>query len=77
MKFERNLGTVDRVLRTGISAAMIYLGLIDNQLITDHLAGVILGVLGVANLVMVAASYCPLYALIGISTISRRVDSTT
>jgi hypothetical protein len=74
MKFERNLGTLDRVLRSGISGAMIYFGLFSTYLITDHLAGLILGILGALNLVMVVLGICPLYSLIGFSTVPRRAE---
>lgn len=71
MKFERNIGTLDRVLRIGISAAMVYFGFFTNYLITDHLAGIALGVFGVANMVVALVGYCPLYRLIGFSTAAR------
>lgn len=75
MKFERNLGAIDRVLRAGISLAMIYFGFVSNYLITDHIAGLILGVMGIGSLVIAVIGYCPLYGLIGFSTYTPRADA--
>lgn len=71
MKIECNLGILDRVLRCGISAGMIYFGFFSISLVTDHLAGLVLGIFGVANLVVALVGYCPLYRLIGFSTATR------
>ncbi len=72
MKIASNLGTLDRVLRSGISTGMIYFGFFSAYLVTDHLAGLVLGIFGVANLLVAFAGYCPLYGLIGFSTATRR-----
>lgn len=71
MKFERNIGTLDRVLRIGISAGMIYFGFFSSALVTDRLAGLALGIFGTANMVVALVGYCPLYKLIGFSTAAR------
>lgn len=73
MKFERNIGGLDRALRFGISSAMVYFGFFSAS-ISDQVAGTILGVLGVLNLVVAAAGFCPLYGLIGFSTVSRKTE---
>ena len=75
MKFERNLGVIDRVLRAGISLAMVYFGFFGNYLITDHIAGLILGVMGVGSLIIAIIGYCPLYGLIGFSTYTPRANA--
>lgn len=72
MKIQCNLGTLDRVLRSGISAGMIYFGFFSAYLVTDHVAGLALGTFGVANLLVAFVGYCPLYGLIGFSTVARR-----
>ena len=75
MKFERNLGVIDRILRAGISLAMIYFGFFSGYLITDHVAGLILGAMGVGSLIIAAIGYCPLYGLIGFSTYTTKADA--
>jgi hypothetical protein len=77
MKFKRNLGMMDRVLRSGISAGMIYFGFFSTYLVTDHLAGMVLGVVGVANLAMAVVGYCPFYDMIGFSTAQHKAGATT
>lgn len=74
MKFQRNLGIIDRILRAGISLLMVHFGFFSNYLITDHVAGLILGVMGVGSLIIAVIGYCPLYGLIGFSTYTPKVD---
>jgi len=75
MKFERNLGVTDRILRAGISLVMIYFGFFSMYLITDHVAGLILGATGVGSLIIAVIGYCPLYGLIGFSTYTAKADA--
>jgi hypothetical protein len=75
-KFVRNLGMTDRILRGGIGVAMIYFGLFSKYLITDHVAGLILGGMGIGMLLMAAIGYCPMYAMIGFSTHTHRAETT-
>jgi hypothetical protein len=74
-KFGRNLGMIDRILRGGISVAMIYFGFFSQYLITDHLAGLILGGMGIGSLLIALVGYCPLYGLIGFSTYTQRPET--
>jgi len=74
--FGCNLGMIDRILRGGISAAMIYFGFFSQHLITDHLAGLILGGMGAGMLLIALGGYCPLYAFIGFSTCSQKTEET-
>lgn len=75
MKFERNLGVIDRILRAGISLVMIYFGFFSTYLITDHVAGLILGAMGIGSLIVAVFGYCPLYQLIGFSTCTSKADA--
>jgi len=75
-KLGRNLGMTDRILRGGISVAMIYYGLFSQYLITDRLAGLILGGIGIGSLLIAVIGFCPLYALIGFSSFTRRAGPT-
>ena len=68
MRINRNIGTLDRILRTGISLAMIYYGFIDTAWLADTLATTLLGAIGVASLLVALIGYCPLYKLIGVNT---------
>lgn len=75
MKIERNIGTLDRVLRLGISGAMVYFGFFSTY-ISDHLSGMALGIFGAANVVVALVGFCPLYRLIGINTHTHRPQPT-
>lgn len=68
LKFERNLGTFDRVLRAGVSFLMIYYGFFSEFLLSDAVARLALGVVGVLHLIVVIAAFCPLYAVVGFNT---------
>ncbi len=68
MSFEKNIGTLDMVLRIGLSAAAIYAGFINADIINDSLSSLVVGILGVLNLVVALVRFCPLYAVAGINT---------
>lgn len=68
----KNLGQIDRVIRTIVGLVFIYLGFIDNQVVTDELSSNVLGVLGVVFLSVVAVGSCPLYSVIGINTCGKK-----
>lgn len=68
MNIHRNIGTLDRILRIGISLAMIYFGFVDTTWLNDTLAAAVLGILGIASLAVALIGHCPLYRLIGLNT---------
>ena len=72
--FNKNLGRIDQILRLGISAVMIYLGFIDNSLVTDELTAVILGVAGIVMAFFSLVRSCPMYHLAGINTYRSEDD---
>lgn len=63
-----NLGGLDRALRSGIGLLMVYLGFINETLITDTIAGVALGVFGTIIMLSAIVCNCPLYLLAGFNT---------
>jgi hypothetical protein len=74
IKYERNLGRFDRVLRAGVSFLMIYYGFVSHYLISDEIARLVLGVIGVLHLIVVFAAFCPLYAVVGFNTAVQKSD---
>jgi len=68
MRFCKNIGVLDMVLRISLSMGAIYVGFIDSDLISDDLSSMIIGILGTVNLVVALARFCPLYKLAGINT---------
>jgi len=68
MQIEKNIGILDMVLRTGLSAGVIYAGFIDTDMIADTLSSMIVGTIGVFNLAVALVRFCPLYVIAGINT---------
>ena len=68
MKYIRNIGTLDRVLRIGISAILIYISLIDTRFIADPISSGILAIFAIGNLIVAILRICPLSTLVGINT---------
>lgn len=68
MRFKRNLHTLDRVVRLLLGVTCVYIGFIDNSIIGNLLASIIVGVFGIINLFAAFFSYCPIYGMTGIST---------
>ena len=75
MKIKKNLGALDRILRTGIGSIFIYLGFFDNSLVTDPAASTILGLFGVASLIGALVGNCPTYSLINFNTCREEKSS--
>jgi len=77
MLFQKNMGVVDRVIRTFLGALLIYLGFFDSSLVTNEVLKLVLGILGVLNLVSVTFGICPVYLLAHISTCGGDNDHST
>jgi hypothetical protein len=73
--FKRNLGMIDRVLRGGIGLAAMYFGFYSRYLITDDVAALVFGSMGVMCLTVAIVGYCPGYALIGFSTLKHETQA--
>jgi len=70
MAIKKNVGLADRILRFGAGLMMIYFGFINTTIIADHVAALLLGILGIIFLLTAVFSICPFYNLIGLSTCS-------
>ena len=75
LNFTRNIGTIDRLLRLGFSFLMIYFGFFSNYLVSDRIAGLLLGCMGMVSLFVALIGYCPLYKLVDFSTHSPKTPS--
>jgi amino acid transporter len=65
MKLNKNLGTLDRIIRLVIAAVIAILYFTGNL---SGLAAIILGILAVFFVVTSLVGFCPGYALFGLST---------
>jgi len=68
IKKYRNIGGIDRAIRTVVTAIMIYYGFIDTALIGQTLISSLVGILGIFNGIVTIIGVCPAYTLAGIST---------
>jgi hypothetical protein len=64
-KMKRNVGTIDRVIRIVLAAAVAVLYFAH---LLSPVAAIVLGVLGVVFLVTGILGFCPLYLLLGLSS---------
>lgn len=76
LKFKFNLGKIDRILRGGIGLGAMYFGFYSNYLITDKVAALVFGCMGSMSLIVAIVGYCPLYGLIGFSTLKQETQAT-
>jgi hypothetical protein len=67
---KKNMGTVDRVIRTLIAAIAVYLYMTD---VVGGTWGVILIVAAVVFLLTSFVGVCPLYLPFGLSTLRRKI----
>ncbi len=68
MKFEKNMGTLDRAIRIVIAVAIAVL------YFTGNLSGLTATVLGIFAIIFIITStvgFCPLYTVIGLSTCKK------
>jgi len=65
MKLNKNMGTLDRIVRLVIAAVIAVLYFTGNL---SGLAAIILGILAVIFVVTSLVGFCPLYVLFGFST---------
>ncbi|MHB8454371.1 MAG: YgaP family membrane protein [Acidiferrobacterales bacterium] len=68
IRLRRNVGTLDRILRAGVSILMIYFGFFSHALIDGAVTRTLLGVFGVVHLAVVVTAFCPLYSLVDFNT---------
>ncbi|HKK04958.1 MAG TPA: DUF2892 domain-containing protein [Gammaproteobacteria bacterium] len=68
LRFQRNIGILDMMLRIGISAVFLYAAMGPGPLIRDSFAAGVVTALAVGNLVAALTRFCPLYMVAGINT---------
>ncbi len=63
-----NLGKIDSIIRVIIGVAGLYLGFMDNPILSPSLSKNIIGVVGIILGVTGILRFCPIYLLAGIHT---------
>ena len=68
MKLKRNMNTIDRLLRSVMGLALIYLGPGSDLITTDFLSGILLAVVGGFTLFSAITAHCSIYNIAGFNT---------
>jgi len=74
MRKKRNMHQLDRIFRSVMGLALIYLGLDGDALTSDVLSRVLLAMVGVFTLSSAISGYCSIYHFSGISTYKENKD---
>lgn len=64
----KNVGTADLVVRLVLALGLFYIGFMENPIMEEGLPKTIVGVAGFVPLLTGLLRFCPLYAMIGVST---------
>lgn len=68
INFRRNMGNLDRAIRTIVGVTLLTLGPVTEFITPDTLSSVLLGIVGTLALVSAFFSYCILYDVTGFGT---------
>lgn len=72
MSLKCNMGYLDRAVRLVVGAALLYLSLVNTDLIANQVVRYILLVLGSLNAITALVAFCPMYTLAHIDTRRHR-----
>ena len=65
---KRNVGVADMAVRIIMGIALLYLGFMDNPVVSEGLPKTVIGFFAIVPIATGLLRWCPLYALIGMST---------
>lgn len=63
--FKRNMGTLDRAIRTAVGLTLITIGPVTQAVTPDKLSNILFGIVGTLALVSAFFAYCILYEVTG------------
>ena len=66
-----NMGLIDRTARILIGAALVYLGVINTDIILNNVIRYCLLGFGIMNLMTAILGFCPMYTLANITTLKK------
>lgn len=72
---KRNMGMIDRMIRTVTGLAMVYLGFFEQEIIGNMTINIIVGVFGVISILFAYIAFCPIYTFGDISTIKNSSEN--
>lgn len=70
-----NVGKIDMLLRVVAGVALLYIGFMDNSIVSEGLPKTIIGIFAFVPLLTGLIRFCPLYAIIGMSTCPKAPKS--
>lgn len=73
---KRNMGTVDRFIRTITGLALMYVGFFEQEIIGNQTINIILGVFGIISILFAYIAFCPIYTFGNISTIKNESEKS-
>lgn len=72
----KNMGLVDRLIRTATGLFMMYLGFINQAVIGNVTINMIVGFFGIISILFAYLAFCPIYTLGNISTIKKPSENS-
>ena len=66
--FKRNMGTLDRAIRTVVGLTLLTIGPVTQAITPDKLSNILMGIVGTMALVSAFFAYCILYDVTGFGT---------
>lgn len=75
VRISRNMSDLDRLLRVTAALVLIYISYFSEQLISNAIISLLLGLLGLLNLAAAITAFCPLYRLADIDTRKNKNNS--
>ena len=68
---------LDRILRILIGAGLVYLGFFGQTILSNDVLRLVLGVIGVINIISSLLGVCPMYKLANLSTLKHHIDQSS
>ena len=65
---KKNVGTIDMIVRLAVCAILLYVGLVDNPIVSEGISKKIIAGAAVLPLLTGLLRFCPLYTVIGLNT---------
>ena len=72
---KKNMGLVDRLIRTVTGLVMMYFGFINQEVIGNLTINIIVGIFGIISIAFAYIAFCPIYTLGNVSTAKKSSDN--
>ena len=71
----KNMGLIDRLIRTVSGLVMMYVGFYDQAIIGNLTINIIVGCFGIISIAFAYIAFCPIYTFGNISTAKKSSDN--